>query len=217
MNAQISTLQPLSPVLQSRPSAQPAIPARRHFVGGFPLQDARLTHFNRLMEKLHRAPLDCDQIATASRDMVRQPAHGRYLESIEQRLDLADTVGKMLADPAWSIASEAVVPAHLVLDYVRGRDHVIPDNVPLFGHLDDAILIDAAWPELADEVECYRDYCRLRVIEAELRGCGITEFAFSRDDWQRERQAEAKLIAHCRKSGASSYLPSSGPGFFRVR
>jgi uncharacterized membrane protein YkvA (DUF1232 family) len=215
MNAQIATLQPLSAALQSPAWTSLNRPARRHFVGGFLLEAEALAHFNQLLVRLHHFPLDCDQLATASRELGRS-ADGRRPASIEQRLQLASAVDRMITDATWQPASEAVEPARVVMDYVHGDHDLIPDSVPLVGRLDDAILIDAAWPQLAGEVDCYLDYCRVRAIEAELRGCAVGGFAFTREDWQQARRAEAGLIAHCRRVGEDSYLPSPAAACFRV-
>jgi hypothetical protein len=215
MYAQIATLQPLSAALQSPAWTSLNRPARRHFVGGFLLEAEALAHFNQLLVRLHHFPLDCDQLATASRELGRS-ADGRRPASIEQRLQLASAVDRMITDATWQPASEAVEPARVVMDYVHGDHDLIPDSVPLVGRLDDAILIDAAWPQLAGEVDCYLDYCRLRAIEAGLRGCAVGGFAFTREDWQQARRAEAGLIAHCRRVGEDSYLPSPAAACFRV-
>src|SRR3546814_8684622 len=80
----------------------------------------------------------------------------------------------------------------------------------------DAIVIDAAWPRLADEVACYLDYCRIRRIEAELRECDVSQFTFGRADWEQARRAESAWTEHCRACGQRSYLPAPPPRHFRV-
>jgi len=216
MNAQIATLQPLSAALQSPAWRSLNRLARRHFVGGFLPEAEALAHFNQLLARLHHFPLDCDQLATASRELAGRSADNRRPASIDQRLQLASAVDRMITDATWQPAGEAIEPARVVMDYVHGDHDLIPDSAPLVGRLDDAILIDAAWPQLAGEVDCYLDYCRVRAIEAELRGCAVDGFAFTREDWQRAHRAEADLIAHCRRVGEESYLPSSTSACFRV-
>lgn len=217
MNSQFATLQPLSAALQSPPLATQDHLARRHRVGNFLLEAEALMHFNQLLTKLNHFPLDCDQLSTASRELTDYPASNAFQASIEQRLQLASAISRMLADANWQPCSEAVEPAHMVVDYLGGHHRLIPASVSPVSHLDEAILIDAAWPQLGGEVDCYLDFCRLRSIEAELAGCEESGLAFTRGDWIRERRAEVDLIAHCRRVGAQSYLSSATPACFHVR
>jgi len=216
MNAQIATLQPLSPVLQSPAWVNPGCPTRRHLVGGVLLQAEALLHFNQLLARLNHFPLDRDQLATASRDLAHSPADHARPSAIAQRLRLAGTIDRMVSDAAWGAAEATAGTAHVVVDYVRGEHALIPAGLPQVGRLDDAILVDAAWPQLADEVADYLDYCRLRATEAALRGCDIASFAFSRDDWQQARLAEAGLKADRRRATIGRYLPASSPTRFHV-
>lgn len=215
MNAQITINPPLSPALLSPLSASGNHPARRHLVGDFLIQLEALAHFNQLLEKLNHFPLEPDQLATASRELA---APGRTDRSapVLARLQLVDSVDRMIRDRGWQPADPAVAAARVVVGYLHDGQHLIPRSLPRVGRLDEAILIDAAWPQLAGEMDCYGDYCRLRAIEASLRGRAVGDFAFSRDDWQQARSAEAGLTAHCRRVGQSSYLPAPGPAGFRV-
>ncbi len=219
MNAQTYPLPPIASALLP-PVGQAGHPTRRHLVGDYPVDQAALDHFNRLLAKLHHLPLACDQLATAARELIDEPrAAARYPAPIAQRLELADQIDRMVCDHRWLAPCQASETARLVVDYLHGEGYgrLIPASVPTVGRLDDAIVIDAAWPQLAGEVESYKDYCRLRTIEAELRGCDVASMPFSRTDWQRARVLEGALIAHCRHGGASSYLPAQGPALFRVR
>lgn len=213
MNAVIANPKPLPAALQ--PQSTPH-PARRHEVAHYRLDDAAIDRFNQLLARLQHPPLDPDQLASAARQLSPPRAHGRPPACIEQRLRRATTIGLMSADPAWQPANEAAVPASLVMDYVRSERDLIPDQLPRIGRLDDAIVIDAAWPQLADEVQCYLDFCRIRRIEAELRGCEVSQFAFGRDDWEQARRAEPAWIAHCHAADTRSYLPRAAAPFFRV-
>src|SRR3546814_4573423 len=102
------------------------------------------------------------------------------------------------------------------MDYVRSRRDLIPEDLPRVGRLDDAIVIDAAWPRLADEVACSLDYCRIRRIEAELRECDVSQFTFGRADWEQARRAESAWTEHCLECGHGNYLPDAAHRNLRV-
>lgn len=213
MNAQVSNFNALPNALfpQSIPH-----PSRRHLVDDFPLDAGAVKRFNQLLARFQHAPLDLDQIATAARELPWPKADGRAPGCIEQQLKRATSIGLMIDDPGWEPANDAAAPAGLVMEYVRSRRDLIPDDLPRVGRLDDAIVIDAAWPRLADEVACYLDYCRIRRIEAELRECEVSQFTFGRADWEQARRAESAWAEHCRAAGQRSYLPAPAPRHFRV-
>jgi hypothetical protein len=179
-------------------------------VADYPLDAGDLRRFNHLLERLRHAPLDCDQVATAARALAADPA------PILRRVALAADLETMLADTGWATAPQALEPARMVVDYLHDDRVLIPSCIPALGHLDDAVLVDAAWPWLAGELDDYRDFRRLRAIEAELRGVPLLGAAFGREDWLRLRAVEAQLIAHCRRVGASPYLPAGAPPRFAV-
>ena len=49
-----------------------------------------------------------------------------------------------------------------MLAYVEQARDLIPDEQPLVGRLDDALLVELAWPMVAEELEDFRDFCRFR-------------------------------------------------------
>ena len=216
MNAQIAILKPLSPALQGPFAANLNHPARRHFVGDFLVRMEALAHFNQLLALLQHFPLHRDQLATASRELVQPVNRHTQPAGIEQRLQRIDAVGRMIADTSWQTAERVIAPARLVVDYERSERRLIPHGLPQVGRLDDAILMDAAWPQLANEVDGYLDFCRLRAIEARLRGCDVADLPFSAADWREARCAEAGLNARARRSATNSYLSAPAQGSFRV-
>lgn len=199
------------------PVTNPSRPSRRRRIGNFRLSTLDMERFNQLLSSLagDRAPLDCDQVVTAARLLADSYGSQSTPACIRQRLEQADSLTNMLADHGWQPANEAVAPASAVLDYLNGHNDLIPDWIPQVGQLDDAIVIEAAWPRLAGEVLSYQDFCRLRLIEAELQQQDIEAFRFDRKDWEVSRRAEAGLREHQRRVRTSSYVPDV-PGFFRI-
>lgn len=215
MNAIFANPNPVHAQGDPQPRAA-AHPARRCRVGSHLIAPRALEEFNRLLARLHAGPLDQDQIASIARRLPPQRNADLAPDWIVRQMRNGTAIHLMLGDPGWEPAPEAAAPARLVVSYLRSDRDLIPDDLPRLGRLDDAIVVDAAWPLLADEVRDYLDYCRMRRIEAELRGCRESEFAFGRQDWLRARRAEAAWIAHRRAVGRRSYLPAAAAPGFRV-
>ncbi|MFP7722826.1 hypothetical protein [Lysobacter sp. A3-1-A15] len=216
MNAIAQTLTArLSPLVAAAPADRPH---RRRRVHCYQPSDTALDRFNGLITRLDPATsaLEYDALATAARRVCEPSEAGAAaLRAIHQRLRRAVVLTRLLADAGWTPANDAYDIAIEVVDYVRGDHDLIPDALRQVGRLDDAIVVDAAWPRLSDEVAEYLDYCRLRRVEAALRGAATGGFHFDRGDWQDAARAEAALAAHCRAVRDGCYVRSSAP-LFRV-
>ena len=191
---------------------------RRHLIGDYDIDRDALRHFNDLLEdlNLHQAPLDCDQVASAARELVDRNREGVPPRCIQQRMRHGAAVDLMLKDPDWETVEAAATRAVLLVDYLRGSGTLIPHAMPVVGRLDDAIVVEAAWPSLAEEVRQYLAFCRIRHVEATLRGETHRHFGFTREQGQAAARAEAGWIAHCQRVGHDSYLRSGAPAGFRV-
>ena len=206
--------QPLPSVLVD-PASQNR-PHRRQAIGNYRPAQPDLEHFNQLLARLGRElPLDLDQLATAARQLSLPGSGENSPACIAQRVARLETVAAMVDDPDWEAANDALEYAHLVLDYSHERSRLIPESLPWFGHLDDAIVMDAAWPFLGREAAFYRDFLRLRALEAELRGCTEEALHFDRHYWEVVRRSEEALAIHRRQVRESSYAPRPAD-MFRV-
>lgn len=211
MNAIISLPNPLPAILE-----HPFIgTGRRHRINGFDLTSQSVERFNQLLARLGRqAAYDRDQLVSAARELCDRSILDSAPACIRERLGRIATVEQMVADRSWAPANDTVNTAQTIVDYARGHDDLIPDWLPKVGRMDDAIVVEAAWPKLAAEVDDYLDFCRLRALEARQRGCAVDGFTFTRDDWEQARYDEAVLAEQQRRVRESSYLPSSAPLFF---
>lgn len=215
MNTVIATNSTALPGILSQPAARRA--SRRSQIDDFRLDTAQVDRFNRLLVRLGRKddPLDSDQLATAARQLRGSGNGGTTAPCIVQRMRQVAALRSMVADGAWTPANDAIALAMVVIGYVNGDDDLIPDQLQGAGRLDDAIVVDTAWPRLSAEVGDYLDFRRLHLVEATLRGCTATSFAFTRDDWQQARIAEASLARHQRAVRERSYVPTAS-AMFRV-
>lgn len=211
MNAMLSATIPL-PAILDQPSSSGT--GRRHRIENYDLTEFSVERFNNLLLRLgRRHPLNRDQLATAARELCDSNTDGVAQASIQQRMQRIEAAAQMLGDARWDAANDAFDAALVVVDYARGSDDLIPNWVPRVGRLDEAIVVDAAWPRLACEIESYLDYRRLRTMEAQLRGCGDAEFSFNRADWEQASLEEAALNAQLREVREHSYLQAPASMF----
>lgn len=216
MNITLEPLVPLPTALQRVPQS---VSGRRHRIGDHEIEPDALRHFNDLLEylDLQQPALDRDQLASAARDLVDHTRLGDAPRCIAQRMHRAAAVDMMAADYDWDVRDAAAIRAETVLvDYLRGDTVLIPRAMPVVGRLDDAIVVDAAWPWLAREVAQYLAFRRVRHLEASLRGETRQHFGFTREDWQAAAHAEQEWIAHCARVGQHSYLRGDAGLGFRV-
>lgn len=214
----ISTIESLPPLPEVLRQPRTNGTGRRHRVGEYSIDPLALQHFNELLEnlELRHPPLDSDQVASAARELVDQPLGGRAPPCIQQRVRRGAAVDRMMTDPEWDVVATSAFTVAMVVAYLRGHHTLIPNDVPVVGRLDDAIVVEASWPAIAQEVSNYLDFCRIRRIEASLRGEERRHFGFGRMEWRDAAPAEVEWIAHCQRVGGESYVPADPADRFRV-
>jgi len=185
---------------------------RRRRVGGFDIDPAAVRRFNGVLQQFAEgAPLlDADRVATAGRELW-SGARGATAACIRLRLRRVKAAQAMVADRAWQAPAEIVALVQSLIGQIRRGEHLLPGELPRVGHLDDALLIDMAWPRIESETSAYVDFHRLRRL-----ACERAERArFDRDAWLQARDDEARLLAHERVCREASYL-SGAPLRFSI-
>jgi uncharacterized membrane protein YkvA (DUF1232 family) len=102
------------------------------------------------------------------------------------------------------------------LTYFANPKDLIPDNVPVLGFLDDAIMIELSVRELKHELDAYDDFCDYRQHEASRRGMDPAKVG--RADWLDSRRDELIDRMHSRRERdyGVGYGNSSGYGSSRA-
>ncbi|MDE2406306.1 MAG: hypothetical protein KGL91_00405 [Xanthomonadaceae bacterium] len=181
---------------------------RRH-AGSHLLDSAEVAQFDRLVHQIHPQAhhVDADRIATLARWLLDLP-EAQAGTLLNERLARIELLRATLVDPDWAPGHDSREPIGKLLAYIDQRDGqgMIPASIPLLGLLDDALLLELAWPALQVEAEDYRDFCDYRDV-AQPQGDG----AQRRDAWIRERLEALALYRHHAQVNASHYADSGQP------
>ena len=124
----------------------------------------------------------------------------------------AQSLALMLEDPDWDIPVAIAARGRHLLAALLGSENLIPDATPLFGHLDEALLVELCWAEFEAEVGDYLDFRRFRATQA---------FRGTRDElrtaWESACVADASEALHRQQVRERGYSrPSRLEQPFRV-
>jgi hypothetical protein len=151
-----------------------------------------VARFNALVHELYRdAPqVDAGAIASVARWLESQPPDQRE-SLLTARLQRVEELEKMRRDADWPLDPAQEHRIDLVLQYLEAEDDLIPDSTPTFGYLDDALLLELAWPVFAEDVDDYRDFRQYRDEVGDALGRPPHQL-----DWLRARAEEGALWEH---------------------
>ncbi len=178
----------------------------------FELEDEDLSYFRTNMQKAQTRAA-----AMADRDVL-QAADAHILEAkrtrlpnfVEERVNRVGVLVEMLRDDEWDLppAERRNVLAALV--YLSEPDDLIPDEVPVLGYVDDAIMIELVVKELRPEIDAFLDFCRYR-DRARSRNPNL-----SREEYLAIKRRELHARMRRRRESRFSGTRTSGRPRFRL-
>lgn len=208
----------LDPTLLPLPHPPRSTAHRRHQISGVKLGRRSVRRFQQVAERLHagdRAP-DADAIASTGRVLVRDFQGYHRAPPVSVRMRCLTALRTMAEEPGWTLDQQTREVVSLLSRYDTDVRRLIPDDVPVIGGLDDAILVDMAWPSLHAEVEDYLAFRQARHALAVERGGKDRVSGFDRWQWLRMLEDEALWRHHQREHGLAHYTTPPSPALFRV-
>ena len=181
------------------------------------LGDADLAHFIDAMKTAQQEAtnLSAQEITDAAAKLLADGRDNKLPSFIADRLSKLDSMISMVNDQGFALPAEDRQRVLGCLAYFANPKDIIPDNVPVLGFLDDAIMIELVVRELQHEVEAYDDFVVYREDEARRRGVDPSALKTERVEWAEARRIE--LLSRMKSRRMSSYSSSSGwrPSLFK--
>jgi uncharacterized membrane protein YkvA (DUF1232 family) len=177
------------------------------------LSDRDLEHFQEAKKKAAEAAVGraAEEVITAASGMLEQARLTTVPDFIAERLTKLNDLIAMLRDEGWNLPEEDRRNVLSALVYFADPSDIIPDDVPVLGFLDDAIMIEICVRELRPELDAYDEFCDYREREAERRG--MDPASVGRAEWLADRREELVDRMHRRReerSAGTGYGNSSG-------
>ena len=124
-----------------------------------------------------------DQIATAAQRALNRHADGSPPPFVQSRMASLMRLERMALDDAWRCSDECRRQVSVIKAYRNQEQDLIPDELPVVGLLDDAVLVDVAMQLLRSELGDYEDFCRFRKVAAEFAGIPQADTGLTRSHW----------------------------------
>ena len=179
------------------------------------LGDADLSHFVAAMRRSQEDAkhLTADQVTKAASTLLAQGHQVKGLPNfIAERLGKLDSMIAMVNDSGFALPADDKLRVLACLTYFANPEDLIPDNVPVLGYLDDAIMIELCVHELQHEIDAYEDFVAYRKDEAVRRNVDVASLKTERPEWAEARRVE--LIDRMRKRRGQSYQTGTATRLF---
>lgn len=195
----------------------PRTVAARPVLLGVDLSASRLAAFNEAL--FEAAPgagaVDAEAIARAARGVLAEARDGAH-PFVRERMALVPEVLAMMADEDWCLGDRPRRQLRALGHYVRNPDDLIPDDLPLIGLLDDAILVDRCVGDLQHELADWRDFRDFRRDWAAVQRIEVADCHPSRLEWLTARKHAASQARRAGERDRAGHARGALPGRFRI-
>ena len=138
----------------------------------FELSDKDLRYFRKVMRDARTSARQTDEasILSGASDLLEHVKASDAPQFVKDRLLKMRPMIKMLEDAEWKLKGADRERVLSALAYFIEPQDLIPDHVPGFGFMDDAIMVQLVVDELQHELDAYDDFCALRKKRGKGRG-----------------------------------------------
>jgi len=152
--------------------------------------DQELEYFQSLVDAIRernseRSPHEIAVTAAAEVERLRSAARSSF---VARRIDRVGRLIAMIEDPDWALPEPERVRILAALAYVADANDLVPDDVPVLGLVDDAIMLELLLREFRHELEAYEEFDAFRREQLALRDKPDQHRHVSVADWLDSRR-----------------------------
>lgn len=130
----------------------------------FELEDKDLRFFRANMKAAQAAAKDAPEalVISKAQEVINEVSAQKVPEFVKQRIESLQQLIEMLHDDEWGLEKKERQNVLAALAYFADPHDMIPDDIPVLGYIDDAIMIELVVTELKHEFDAFRDFCKYR-------------------------------------------------------
>jgi uncharacterized membrane protein YkvA (DUF1232 family) len=167
----------------------------------FDLSDKDLRYFRKLMREARSKARSASEasVCKGAQELLDHVKSSDAPQCVKQLLLMVRPMIEMLGDEEWRLKGEDRERVLTALAYFNDPQDMIPDHVPGFGFMDDAIMVQLVVYELRPELDAYEDFCKHRKAQTKRRGRETPE---QREKWIAARREALQARMRRRRARA---------------
>ncbi len=133
----------------------------------FELEDEDLAYFQSNMQKAQTraVSMPVEEVLRTADERILEAHQTKLPKFVDERVQKLSALIEMLRDEEWDLPDAERKNVLAALVYLSEPEDLIPDEVPVLGYVDDAIMIELVVKELRPEIDAFLDFCRYRAGE----------------------------------------------------
>ncbi len=157
----------------------------------FELSDADLEHFRTLMKAAidKNSSLDDQDILEKAQNLVNEMEQASLPDFVKTRMESLASLISAVQDDEWKMPEDEKADIMLSLRYFSEPHDLVPDDIPVLGYIDDAIMIELVIQDMSLDLKAYRQFCSFRATEEARRGDAAK---VDRDSWLAGTRSEIR-------------------------
>jgi len=173
------------------------------------LSDADLEMFYKVMQRVKEGAKgkSSQHVSESATLMLAQIRQSDTTDFIRDRMNQLEVLIDMVTDRGWGLEGEDLERVLSALSYFCEPVDMIPDDTPVLGYIDDAIIIEIVCKELEHEIQAFKEFITYRAAEAENRGADAQEL--NRAGWLEERRQQLHTRMRRRRKGSAGMKTKS--------
>ena len=184
----------------------------------FELSDKDLRHFKQVMKDARAKAQSRPEakLIQSAKELLDHVRDAEMPEFVRERLLQLEVMTAMLEDDEWALEGQDRERVTSALAYFDEPLDLIPDHVPGFGFLDDAVMVELVVLELKHDIEAFEDFCAYRKSEEKRRGRSDDEVTRAQWIGSRRKQLHQRMRRRRRSRARSASRSGSGRSPFSL-